>query len=333
MKVYIHIGSTKTGSSALQSYLYDHRAILLESRILYPDVGIKSGAHHLLASCFHHSSWNLHKQDLIDIHAAKERFANELRREFARKDADTVIISSEYLWTLQNRKEFVDFILGCGAKEVEVTGYIREISDWLQSEYNQSVKYGNALKFKDWLEAKLAGKVPVDYKDILGSWNAIEGVKAVSVGIYSDLTLPDGIFSDFLTYIGFKGMLPDSSLYENVNPSPAAGEIHLMAILNSLQISHIEKSKIRECIMHISPKRKRFNVFSLLDRQDHSRLRQLFSESLRTVKENYVRPDHSEGTLLNAWSDEKATASHSDDIYAAFLRILIGINRTISRSE
>ena len=68
MKITVHIGSTKTGSSALQMHLYSARSALEDVGVCYPDMGVKSNAHHVLFASAHPGAWGMHR----DVLSAKE---------------------------------------------------------------------------------------------------------------------------------------------------------------------------------------------------------------------------------------------------------------------
>jgi len=73
MKITVHIGSTKTGSSALQMHLAQAREGLREFGVLYPEFGTKSNAHHVLFAAAHPGAWGMHK-DVLAVNE-DDRFA------------------------------------------------------------------------------------------------------------------------------------------------------------------------------------------------------------------------------------------------------------------
>ncbi|HJK96224.1 MAG TPA: hypothetical protein RMF84_03335, partial [Polyangiaceae bacterium LLY-WYZ-14_1] len=73
MRLVLHIGSTKTGSSALQTTLYRRREeVLAAARALYPAHGVvpTAGAHHLLAAALHPNAWRMHADMIGEDRAA-----------------------------------------------------------------------------------------------------------------------------------------------------------------------------------------------------------------------------------------------------------------------
>lgn len=146
-RLIIHIGATKTGSTALQHLLEDNRPSLLRAGIWYPEVGL---------------FWQAdrpHKQ------AGHVRFAAEaigkdqgLRQHLLTGLAlmpghvNTIILSSEAFFLNPNSiemvKHFHDF-------EVEMVVYLRRQDEWANSQYSEFVAGGamnsTALRFPYWL--------------------------------------------------------------------------------------------------------------------------------------------------------------------------------------
>ena len=126
MKAIVHIGSTKTGSTSLQDFLFKNRNKLNGNKIIYPNIGVKSGAHHLIAASFHQDAWRMHTDELGKAGSEKiERYKSDLRKACTRKKQHTLLLSSEYLWTTRNKTRFVEFLHQIGATEVHVICYLR----------------------------------------------------------------------------------------------------------------------------------------------------------------------------------------------------------------
>ena len=91
MNFIFHIGTHKTGSTAIQSFLFANRNRLLKSGILYPSVGLKDKAHH-------NAAWTLKAGD---INKTKALFL-KIEREASSYEVDTVLLSSEEFEFIRN---------------------------------------------------------------------------------------------------------------------------------------------------------------------------------------------------------------------------------------
>lgn len=126
MKIIVHVGPDKTGTSFIQNWCNLNRELLLHKKIYYPehavDVnGISSGNGHLILSRNGDvSSFSeLKLQKLIDV-------ANYEKCEF-------LLISGENLW--QFMKNLHTF-----SSDVKLIFYLRLSCDYEESSYNQCVK-------------------------------------------------------------------------------------------------------------------------------------------------------------------------------------------------
>lgn len=87
MKIYIHAGTFKTGSSGLQNSLYYQRDKLLQNGVLYPVTGISENGDSI---GFRHSRFVYeYKKDTY------LQLVQELRREIEEHKPEILIMSSE----------------------------------------------------------------------------------------------------------------------------------------------------------------------------------------------------------------------------------------------
>lgn len=117
MHIVLHIGSNKTGSSAIQTFLYQNTDALSQASICYPIAGQENASHYPLAR------------------------PNEFARLFPEieREADgykTVILSSEEFHTIDPRP----LASALSRHTVTVIAYVREHLSYLSSWYRESVK-------------------------------------------------------------------------------------------------------------------------------------------------------------------------------------------------
>ena len=176
MKITVHIGSTKTGSSALQMHLYSARSALEDVGVCYPDMGVKSNAHHVLFASAHPGAWGMHR----DVLSAKEdeRFQYFVKTfssilDYAeRKNIGHLVLSSEYWWTLLPPRFHELVKLQFIEHDVRLVTCVRRQDRWLEASYLQDVKSGEDKPFDAWLAARIGDQSMggANYLKILNHW-------------------------------------------------------------------------------------------------------------------------------------------------------------------
>ena len=264
MKCYIHIGATKTGSSALQRGLYKNSA-LKAAGYCYPDVGIASAAQHLTAACLHPGAKGLHRDFFAAQsdapHEVFRTLVNESLREARNSDAHTVILSSEYLWGAFDASLYDQWIEAFDGFQLEVIAYLRPLKQWFMSSYLQAVKNGEARSFADWLSATSrnasSGTSPAA---VISPWRERLGSECLHLIKYSTSQSSD-IVHDFSQHF-LAGVLPKSDTMQ-INPSPGAEAINILLEINRSDISNSNKSKLRTMVMRDCKKKPQGTPFDI----------------------------------------------------------------------
>lgn len=138
IKVILHIGRHKTGTSSLQRFLYENSDLLRQYGLVYPRVFIKNIAHHHLAEPFRKGSFN--KLSVTEQQAQIVKARDTLK--LALTDNEVIyVISSEAFQNVEFkvlREIFAPSLFG-----VKVVCYFREQISYLASAYNQRVHATN----------------------------------------------------------------------------------------------------------------------------------------------------------------------------------------------
>jgi len=194
-KLFIHIGTHKTGTSAIQNFLFMNREALRQKGFLYPETGDKA-SHHALASEFR----------LLKRIKNKERELKTLSyiQEIRTHNFDTSILSSEGLVLRgTNVKKLRDIIPS--DLDVKIVIYLRRQDERLESGYNQIVKGPRRYSKKFLDESSITHqKYILDYYKILTPWREVFGQENIIVRVYEKEQLPGGIIVDFCSVIGLE---------------------------------------------------------------------------------------------------------------------------------
>ncbi|CAH6828749.1 Sulfotransfer_1 domain-containing protein [Vibrio chagasii] len=137
--LYLHVGWSKTGTSAIQSMLYNNKVELAKKGVLYPESLIDRSQ---FGDCSHHSfALSLSDNKVVGYnnkHSSKELITS-LECEMRASKLENVIISSELSPFYFDNKEFNDFFTR-NFDDVKVIFTVRNQSDYIISLFNQLVK-------------------------------------------------------------------------------------------------------------------------------------------------------------------------------------------------
>lgn len=203
MKILLHIGWLKTGSTAIQQFLHANRdAILQRTGILYPGAGVHTVAHHLAA-------WSLQEPlahawaKEIGFKSTPEEVFGEIFREAQQARAKSLIVSSEVF--CQTSFYRISRLAGMLAgHEVRVIAYLRRQDDYVESAYKQVVR-GHvrfAKKFQHFA-AKQLSHGRLDYEGRFLEWETQFPGVAITIRPYERERFPDrNVVLDFLRVAG-----------------------------------------------------------------------------------------------------------------------------------
>lgn len=187
MKLLLHIGFHKTGTSAFQAYCAASRSALAHQGVLYPRTGV--GELKIRSS---DTSIAGHRRFETLLKSPKGKAAEELLVDLVAEaqaaQSETVILSSETfskpdLRLARNLPE----VLARHFEEVNVLAYLRQQGAWAHSFYREFIcwpRQAETRTFNDFCEQYLAPWL--DYERRLDVWADIFGHDAMVVRSYDD---------------------------------------------------------------------------------------------------------------------------------------------------
>lgn len=242
-RLYLHIGTPKTGTTSIQNFCHDNIDILHGYGYDYPDLPyryakankLRNG--HFLAGYLHDEEGNrdYEKED----RRIKEAFAN-LKERFARYDH--IILSDEGIWNRSLKEDCriwqkVQEEVYKGNFEITVIVYLRPQYDYLYSWWNQRVKQGMCPEADLTWEEMLArdGVIELDYYNVLEQISKFVGKENIMVRIFDRKEFIGGsLYKDFVQCVG----LPHREDYflskEQHNTSLTRNNGEIKRILNEL---------------------------------------------------------------------------------------------------
>lgn len=186
-KLYLHIGTPKTGTTALQWFFFRNRDLLKERGITYPEIGLVGHCHHRIGASFYppeYRPYYIQYKDTLKL----EQYAKQILAI----EGD-VLISTELLAHGFFAPRLRSVI---GDSRVRIILYLRRQDEYLVSRYNQDIKamYPGTLQ-----EYYTENEKYLDYRAaIIEGWASEWGMENIVVRPYEKEQFANGrIFDDF----------------------------------------------------------------------------------------------------------------------------------------
>lgn len=252
MKVLLHIGQSKTGTSAIQAFLTLNRKTLQEAGVLYPvarvsGMPVEMGAHNAVADALAGFS----RFPYVDA----EEYFHQFFAEAAQLNANLLILSAEHffggeprIWDTNSSDEYydlyrqkinrlADFLQG---HEVNIIVYLRPQLDWLASAVSQTVRIQRLISdrtlYEDDKQFFELMKPLLMYSKLLDIWS--ETLKPANLTVipyirkmlYKKSSISDFLFRAGLDHIRFPYASPDVQ----VNKSLTREYLEVKKLLNRI---------------------------------------------------------------------------------------------------
>ena len=200
--VYIHAGTPKTGSTALQDFLPENQSILNRHGFSFPEVPLyfRGVAPHQTAHFL--AMWEPDGNVPESWDAGFEIVEKALRQH------ENIIISDEQVWWRQHKEGFWEEVtrrFSAMGADLKVIIYLRRQDDQIESFYNEKVKGMPklVLTFSEYLSEGWNDYFPLDYDKELDRFASYLGKENVIVRVYEKRRFVGGnIFADFLDAVG-----------------------------------------------------------------------------------------------------------------------------------
>ena len=257
MKLILHIGVSKTGTTAIQKWLIENHAAH-SKQICYPSDALLpetfQGNHRLLpllsgAERVWETDFALTLLKRIDSRlspcdqqAITEIIQRHLKAcidEACASGCNTLLLSNEHLSDRLSTQDIYRFSERISPlfTERKLIVYLRRQDAALFSLYAESLKHGNTRKFRDFAVHNPVAKLTFDYKRIIQAWSAC-GWQIIPRLYYEEGSSPPAwsLLNDFVSLLDYR--LPASNLDAknySLNRSPDADSFEILRRLNYLR--------------------------------------------------------------------------------------------------
>lgn len=238
--IFLHIGTFRTGTTSIQSYLRENMSQLEQQGFLYPfPLNFNRIDHHELPLSMIKKYTNFRAPGWPQFDESMEYCWDRIFNQIEVSDCNNIIISSECFCDLVNESSlhmksvFSEVLIKYFSKyNVKVICYVRDISKYIISRYGETLKISSlnsSLKFE--AEAFFANDSihinPLVYLDFFSS---IFGENALIVRQYDKAKLRKGdVVCDFLNLLGLQDNF--SKIYQK-NRSISIQDFLLKRLIN-----------------------------------------------------------------------------------------------------
>ncbi len=232
MRIDIHIGIEKTGTTAVQGYLAQSRPQLLKQGILFPASLGRRFSGDLVAACQTREKLDdlrrvrrLHDRVAVDQY--REQLAHDLAQEITREQPQRLLLSCEHFSSrLQSSEELglLGEFLRRFSSDVRVLVYLRRQDDWFISAYSTAVTSGRTRPFR--YPNPGDEREVLHYDRLLQRWEAEFGLEAMTVRRYPGAG--NDVVSDFCQALA----LPETVAPVHTNTALNENLLDLLRALN-----------------------------------------------------------------------------------------------------
>lgn len=246
--IFLHVGTPKTGTSAIQFFCSKNRKVLKSKGFCYPDlgfrfpgIGVNRNGHFMNRKVLDENKKRMPEEEEKIVAQGMEKIQKLLEK------FPNVILSDEQFWnnkdlTTEKWKKYKEMFTQMGA-DVKVIVYLRRQDLLIQSYWAQQVKETMTMSFKKYIESGKYKYFNVDYYKRLEEIAKAVGKENIIVRVYEKQQYYGGsITSDFLHVLGLELTDEFKSPDNVVNASLEGSCLEVKRLLNNNEIYKNKKN-------------------------------------------------------------------------------------------
>ena len=250
-KVVIHVGTHKTGTSSIQSFLYDQQDSLRQAGILYPNAGIVGNT----------KTGSRHNRFVFDSNNPSHY--EDLEQELIEAKPNSLVLSAEAFSSRGNEfalQKLIDFLHSKGAPSPTLLIFLRNPWYFAKSLFIMKTLAGSCRE--TFCQFLISHSSFFDYDSLIERLSQVHGVARVKAFFYRE-SQSDSL-KTLLQFIERGEM--HSRAIERKNLSRIsmddALEIEMHRVFNDLMISEEKRRKIEDKIGELLARRSAWSVAS-----------------------------------------------------------------------
>lgn len=255
-ELILHIGMHKTATTYIQNILYDNRDMLFNEGIIYPDIGIMDGAHHLLGGSINHGMalgrFERHKNKKFNEISEISHW-QQLASLVNEKPNFRYIISTEEFEWLTSPETLINFLKEINFDKIKIVAGIRRQDYYLESLYQQFVK-DNGPRLRKPISQWIGPHSFIFYDKVFEPWIKAVGKNNISIFTFEE-AVKHGLLETYLKQL---------SIPESVSNQLKINKQSVVQQKESLDARLLEFLRI--CNFSQLDRERRNNLFSCLQK-------------------------------------------------------------------
>ncbi|MDA0420469.1 sulfotransferase domain-containing protein [Vibrio alginolyticus] len=291
-KLYLHIGTEKTGTTSIQEFFHANRELLKnECSLLYPNFGYSELAQFELVAALHPISNN---GRVAEFAPKKEYDADKVWLEFCDRIRKTsyekVLVSVEHFSSRIDESgiRYISKILSENLSDFEIVVivYLRNQVDMFQSAYSTYIKTGGTQSIFD-LATKIHGTgLYYNYYNLIKLWIKYFGQNSVIVRNFDRIPREIGVVDDIIDVLEIKTNGTHKKIESNKTWNPVF--LEFCRTLNNGILKDRDHGTRYESYSRLLEKYQHFNEYngySLLSKELIEDISSLFSNSNKMLNQ------------------------------------------------
>jgi len=243
--IYLHIGTTKTGTSSIQTFLRDNLEVLKQHNFIAltprsPE-RLRTLSEIIMSAA---------KKNFPHFNETQQQWLNDLIQKLKNAETDNIILSEELFWNIisvnKERFIFIDFINSLKEfADITVVVYLRRQDSFLMSAYQQRLKGGGVREkeCQEWIS--ISAKPQTGITNFQGNLKFLEslfGKNNIIVRPFEKEQFVDqSLFADFMYCVGLR--MSDEFEIKNKKKNPGLSPV-MAEILRYLSIYYKNREPI-----------------------------------------------------------------------------------------
>ncbi len=275
--IVIHIGTGKTGSTAIQNILTNNRDFLEKKGWLYPkEIGDQGRGHSRLYEDMKKNNFGILK---------------ELENEVKKSYLDNLLLSCEGFFKLDEKQisQFVSLLDSLNKGEIKIILYFRRQDERAESSILEAIKQGNINALKNY---NFKNDSRNDYYAIVRKWKKFIKKENIIIRPYGKQFLPNkySLYEGFFNYvfnIDFKDVKNELIIHEgDANPSLDAVSGFVADFFGYMIDDNNKRKVLVSQLLAIQYKYGKSKTY-LFGRAERNRILSFYAEDNRALIEEY----------------------------------------------